>query len=106
MTGVCVFFLLGFGQRTNFRQKVSKVFHCRTNMEPKSRYFKIMLCVCVCVRLGDPVCQLAVPGGPPRPPAQPGAPVCGLGDVAVGPGRGAGGQPLPHVAGQEEIRHR
>ncbi|XP_010795968.1 f-BAR domain only protein 1 isoform X2 [Notothenia coriiceps] len=57
-------------------------------------------------RLRDPVCQLAVPGGPPRPPTQPGCSVRGLRGLAGGPGRGAGGQPLPHVAGQEEIRHR
>lgn len=60
----------------------------------------------MCVRFRDPVCQLAVPGGPPWSPTQPGAPVCGLRDVTVWPGRGACGKPLPHVAGQEKICHR
>ena len=60
----------------------------------------------VCPRLRDSVCQLAVPGGSPRPSTQPGCPVCGLRGLAVGHGRGAGGKPLPHVTGQEKICHR
>lgn len=70
---------------------------------------KITVCLFICVcgpRLRDSVRQLAVPGGPPRPSAQPGRSVCGLRGLAVGHGRGAGGQPLPHVAGQEEVCHR
>lgn len=66
---------------------------------------RVTCCVCD-LRFRDSVCQLAVPGGAPRPPAQPGRPVRGLWDVAVGHGCGAGGQPLPHVAGQEEICYR
>lgn len=67
---------------------------------------EVMVPMCLGRRLRDSVCQLAVPGSSPRPPTQPGGSVCGLWDLAIRHGRGAGGQPLPHVVSEEKIRHR
>ncbi len=62
--------------------------------------------VFVGLRVWHAVRQLAVPGGAPRSSPEPGCAVCGIGGISRRPGRGAGGQPLPHVAGEEEVCHR
>ncbi|KAI4828734.1 hypothetical protein KUCAC02_022811 [Chaenocephalus aceratus] len=50
---------------------------------------------------GDPVCQLAVPGGPPRPPTQPGCSVVGSGASLAGLDVELVGSRYRIVAGQE-----
>ncbi|KAG5851262.1 hypothetical protein ANANG_G00091200 [Anguilla anguilla] len=54
--------------------------------------------------------ERCVPAGsvwrPPGARPQPGGAVYGLGGGAVRPGRGAGGRPVPHVPGEEEVCHR
>ncbi len=64
-------------------------------------------CVCLWVSGSGTLCAswqcLEVPRGPPPSLA---VHVCGLGGVSLRPGCGAGGQPLPHVTGEEEVCHR
>lgn len=64
------------------------------------------LCVFMGLRVWHVVRQLAVPGGSPRASPELGCAVCGIGGFSVRHGRGAGGQPVPHVPGEEEVCHR
>lgn len=75
-------------------------------MKPGADADSVNVCVFVGLRVWHAVRQLAVPGGAPRSSPEPGCAVCGIGGVSRRPGRGAGGQPLPHVAGEEEVCHR
>lgn len=65
-----------------------------------------LVCVFMGLRVWHIVRQLAVPGGSPRASPEPGCAVCGIGGFFVRHGRGAGGQPVPHVLGEEEVCHR